>query len=915
MLSRIDREMFATTTNASVAIFDAAPEALQLSLNITADPPSAGLGRDGAVQTKVRFKNKYEKRRARAAAVRAAKNPPNQQRQQQQQYVSAVETEKQITTTSSTRIVRAVPEEVDSASVSTVDSRTESPNIDSHGDRCSLDENDSTTAPSKTLRQGKKEPKREDKEKSKTNATADMSATTPKESQDQQQQQQETADRAAYLAEFHARPLELDRRAGAVRRYEPSKASNHLFTTENSWEALSHVLHSRLQTAMCGSLDLSRPTLIQSKAIPEFSKTTTNNLFLHSETGSGKTLAYLLPILHALAVNPITGQMKDNINRSDFGTRCIILCPTRELASQTMTVAEKLCTVTFRNIVPGCLLGECGRKSEKARIRKGLAIVIATPGRLLDHLARTESLLLALKGQLQWLVLDEADRLLDMGLGDQVQQILQRIRANQSGSGVKGITWRSVLVSATVTEQVQTLAKETLIGGNNQWVIITGENNKHKEDDEDESSFSPAKVGSSCELANSTPRQLIQLHMTVSAKLRLTALVAFLADRCVKGEKSVVFVSTCAAVDYYHALWQSMDCILSDADDNNNKNDKVDPVKGIFGSKCPIFKLHGSIPHGERQLVLRKFMKDEDTPGGGQKRGSVLLATDVAARGLNLPSVDWIVQYDSPGDVSDYVHRAGRVARAGRAGHSLLFLLPSERDFLTVLKHKGVKTMSAISLASTLNTAAAICTSLTDQGGVRSGGGLGHGKANSRSGEAFSSELQHRLEDCVIQDDIRAKASAKQMKEKRKSGGGGKREEVSGELLELARRAFLSYMRAYPTKEKLIRHIFAAKALHLGHVARSFALKEPPKRLGANKKQTTDKSDNTDGPKKKQALAFDLEENEVGGNPTKRIKIGHRGVESNNERSSEGSFNNSGKARSLLMANAIKLQNNGLDSL
>jgi ATP-dependent RNA helicase DDX31/DBP7 len=104
-----------------------------------------------------------------------------------------------------------------------------------------------------------------------------------------------------------------------------------------------------------------------------------HNLFIQSETGSGKTLAFLLPILQALAVDQTTGEAKP-VDRHVGGTRCNILCPTRELASQTANVTEKLCLNSFRWIVPGCLSGGKKRKSEKARICKGISILIATPG-------------------------------------------------------------------------------------------------------------------------------------------------------------------------------------------------------------------------------------------------------------------------------------------------------------------------------------------------------------------------------------------------------------------------------------------------------------------------------------------------------------------------------------------------------
>lgn len=237
-----------------------------------------------------------------------------------------------------------------------------------------------------------------------------------------------SAEHAAYLAEFHARPLELDRRAGATKVIRKSRASSHLHDGENaSWEAME--IPDRLRNSLVEKLKLSSPTRIQSASIEAFRGT--DNVLLQSETGSGKTLAYLLPILQQLAE---PGKRE----RSTLGTRCLIVCPTRELAAQTLTVCETICRNTFHWLVPGSLLGEDRRKSEKAKLRKGLAIVIGTPGRLLDHLQRTESLLMALKGKLEWLVLDEADRLLDLGLGVQVSCYSQVVVAWISFNGNTG---------------------------------------------------------------------------------------------------------------------------------------------------------------------------------------------------------------------------------------------------------------------------------------------------------------------------------------------------------------------------------------------------------------------------------------------------------------------------------------------
>jgi len=171
---------------------------------------------------------------------------------------------------------------------------------------------------------------------------------------------------------------------------------------------------------------------------------------------------------------------------------------------------------------------------------------------------------MALKGKLEWLVLDEADRLLDMGLGGQVEQIVQYVRSNQPGSGPKrdGVTWNSVLVSATVTNQVEGLAKKML--GSDEWLWVRSGQSKHDDDviDESRTRTKESDISEGLHLTDSTPRQLGQLHITVSAKLRLATLVAFLAQRVKKNERTVVFMSTCDGVDYHEALFSSMGSIL-----------------------------------------------------------------------------------------------------------------------------------------------------------------------------------------------------------------------------------------------------------------------------------------------------------------------------------------------------------------
>ena len=207
-------------------------------------------------------------------------------------------------------------------------------------------------------------------------------------------------------------------------------------------------------------------------------------------------------------------------------------------------------------------------------------------------------------------------------------------------------------------------------------------------------------------------------------------------------------------------------------------------AKGLLlGPALPVHRLHGNIPQAERRQTFRAF---------SEARQGVLLCTDVAARGLDLPAVDWIVQYDPPTETAEYVHRVGRTARRGRKGRALLFLLPSEKGYLDVLQRKGIAAPSPLSLQQTLFKATPPRL-------------LGRFRAPE---EVFCLELQQRMEKAVAADK---------------------------ELLARGRKAFGSFVRAYATHPAELKPIFAVRALHLGHVAKSFALSEPPTALKVGK--------------------------------------------------------------------------------
>eukprot|EP00538_Stauroneis_constricta_P000383 CAMPEP_0119572732 /NCGR_PEP_ID=MMETSP1352-20130426/44769_1 /TAXON_ID=265584 /ORGANISM="Stauroneis constricta, Strain CCMP1120" /LENGTH=927 /DNA_ID=CAMNT_0007622419 /DNA_START=21 /DNA_END=2808 /DNA_ORIENTATION=- len=394
-----------------------------------------------------------------------------------------------------------------------------------------------------------------------------------------------------------------------------------------------------------------------------------------------------------------------------------------------------------------------------AQIRKGLGIMVATPGRLLGHLSKTESLLLVLKGKLEWLVLDEADRLLDMGLGDPVRQIVQRIRANE---GRTDHQVRSVLVSATVTQSVQALAQERMLGGvrdsqqsvqalaqermlggDKEWVWIKGGKHhnalcgrgKHAASsgidlsqagnggggggaDDGSGATTSAnandanntnKNSSECAIAHahatttsnsdSTRRQLAQMHLTVSARLRLGALVAFLVQRVAKKERAVVFTDTCASIDHHHKLFAAMDCIVNNTEEDSDLNEHDGVVKDVLlqqnrltGSFDPILfhldltfvwlfenNINGSIPSYIGNLNRLMQFEIDSNPLTGT------IPTEIG----NLSTLQWLNVYSTQmnGTIPTEIGRCTNLVGLGIHDNELEGIIPSELGELTALNN------------------------------------------------------------------------------------------------------------------------------------------------------------------------------------------------------------------------------------
>ncbi|KAI0343919.1 DEAD-domain-containing protein [Trametopsis cervina] len=344
-------------------------------------------------------------------------------------------------------------------------------------------------------------------------------------------------------------------------------------------------------------------TSIQEKSIPPL--LAGKDVLGAARTGSGKTLAFLIPaveLLHRLKFKPRNG------------TGIIIVSPTRELALQIFGVAKEL--MAHHSQTFGILMGGANRKAEADKLQKGVNLIVATPGRLWDHLEHTSGFVFR---NLKCLVIDEADRILEVGFEEEMKKIIALLPNEDR---------QSMLFSATQTTKVTDLARISLRPGPLYIDVDKTEN-------------------------TSTVATLSQGYVVCPSDRRFLLLFTFLKKHMKK--KIVVFFSSCNSVKYHGELLNYID--------------------------VPVLDLHGKQKQQKRTNTFFEFCNASS---------GILLCTDVAARGLDIPRVDWIIQYDPPDDPRDYIHRVGRTARAGKVGKSLMFLLPSELGFLRFLKEAKV---------------------------------------------------------------------------------------------------------------------------------------------------------------------------------------------------------------------------------
>ncbi|KAF6173815.1 hypothetical protein GIB67_003816 [Kingdonia uniflora] len=532
-----------------------------------------------------------------------------------------------------------------------------------------------------------------------------------------------------------------------------------------------------LEQSLCDQLKdrmgFEGPTLVQAEAIPVI--LSGRHLLVNAATGTGKTIAYLAPIIHHLQ------KYDPRVDRSS-GTFALVLVPTRELCMQVYEILQKLLH-RFHWIVPGYVMGGESRSKEKARLRKGISILVATPGRLLDHLKKTASFM---HTNLRWIIFDEADRILELGYGKQIEEILDFLGStNNTVSKYSHSQRQNLLLSATLNEKVNHLAQislenPVLIGIDEK--KISSRVSKPSEtsitslgSDEVDESESPDILLCNADADYNMPTQLVQTYVKVPCGSRLVVLLSILNNLFAKkaSQKIVVFFSTCDAVDFHYSLLSEFQW--------PSGLEKVDKQRAI---KCKTFRLHGNMEHDGRKTTFQGFRTE---------KSALLLCTDVAARGLDFPNVTYIIQYDSPGEASEYVHRVGRTARLGEKGDALLFLQPIEIDYLQDLKKHGVS-LKEYPLLKMLDSFPLY--------GIQK-----HQikKFVSIEMHPWVLSLQKALETFIS---------------------------VEQKMKQLAKDAFCSWIRAYTAHRGELKAIFMVKKLHLGHVARSFGLREQPSLVG-----------------------------------------------------------------------------------
>ncbi|KAK7693697.1 hypothetical protein QCA50_003268 [Cerrena zonata] len=412
-------------------------------------------------------------------------------------------------------------------------------------------------------------------------------------------------------------------------------------------------------------------TPVQASTIPLFMQN--KDVVVEAVTGSGKTLAFVIPILEKLM------RRESKLRKNEIGA--LVISPTRELASQIHSVFN-----LFLNSQPSLRASpsESDLEDEEPRreypeplllvssadtpaddiqkfLSTGADIVIGTPGRVEEFLLGRGKDVVNVR-ELEVLVLDEADRLLDLGFQTTLTHILRHLPKQR----------RTGLFSATMTD-ADAISELVRVGLRNPArVVVKVQTKKSRKGKEvDRSALDVVEE-------RRIPANLQNLYMSCAASEKLIQL-----SRIIKYETStqssarfIIYFATCACVDYFY---------------------RVLPL--LLPKDATLYSLHGHLQPGTRTRTLASFASSVCTPSSP----SILLATDVAARGLDLPDVDIVLQFDPPSDPKAFSHRCGRTARAGRSGRAWVLLVGRERDYVDFMSIRKIPMKERPSFSSDLS--------------------------------------------------------------------------------------------------------------------------------------------------------------------------------------------------------------------
>ena len=556
-------------------------------------------------------------------------------------------------------------------------------------------------------------------------------------------------------------------------------------------------------------------TKIQKKAIPILLEH--KNVIVKSETGSGKTLAYIIPIYQSLIeINEV-----NKISRKD-GIYSIIFSPTHELCLQIEKTFDKLKSCCI-NVIFGTMMGGQKIDTEKKKLRKGINVIISTPGRLLYHLRNTGNLNFS---KLKIIIIDEADLMLDMGFEKDIKECFKLILKKSENNENEIINneediklnpdlfkkFKIFLISATIDNRIRKMSNYFMKGfkaigfekeDNEKKEEIKETNNDANSDDKNDIEKENEKynLNRNNYLSSLKQQNITQFYSCIYDEYRLVHLIAFLYNTF--QQKTIIFVSTCDLCEYLSKLITEIEIDINYEQNSKNNKDKTNPNSkkessekniNLFSQKT--YKLHGKMKHDERKIVFNDF--NEDNTG-------ILIATDVASRGLDFKDVDWIIHYDINPDIKEYVNRIGRTARIDNIGNSILFLMKNEMKlldtcFISVKNNLNEMQNSDILINFTKNINKNILQTKINENFPD----VKNEEENLDENELYKKKFQNILnilirciKNFVFKDKIN---------------------------LILARKAFKSEVRAYATFFKYGKDIFNINALNLTRISRSFGL-------------------------------------------------------------------------------------------